>query len=320
MPQKKHQTRHFGKGDKLMTRMARMARRTNQSLGDKVFDFTIYIILILAFVVVAYPLTYIVSASFSSTKAVMAGRVWLWPVEPTFYAYTAVFKNQSILTGYVNSFIYTLLGTAINLVMCMLCAFPLARKHFVGKGVFNALLIFTMFFSGGLIPTYLVINNLHMLNTLWVMILPGAMNVWFVILMRTYLKSSIPEELYESAELDGCGVMRMLPTIAIPLSGPIIAVIALYCAVGIWGSYFDAFIYLTKKELYPLQVVLRNILILSQVDPSMLVDAKELAMRQGLINVLKFAIIVVASLPPLLIYPFVQKYFVKGIMIGSLKG
>ena len=297
-----------------------MKRRMIQSPTDHMFDAIVYSILTFSLLIVAYPLIYVVSASLSSTPSVMSGSVVLWPVQPTLYAYQAVFKNQSILIGYRNSGIYTMLGTMINLFMCVLCAYPLSRKQFYGRGIFSSILIFTMFFSGGLIPTYLVVSNLNMLNTVWAMLLPGAMNVWFVILMRTYFQTSIPEELYESANLDGCGVIRMLPRIVLPLSGPIVAVIALYCAVGIWGSYFDAFIYLTDKNLYPLQVVLRNILIMNQVDPAMIVDAKELAMRQGLINVLKFAIIVVASLPPLLLYPFVQKYFIKGIMIGSLKG
>lgn len=300
--------------------MNRKSKHIKQSLGDNVFDVIVYILLILCFLVVAYPLIYVVSASFSSTQAVISGRVVLFPVEPTTYAYEAVFRNSSIMIGYKNSFIYTLLGTAVNIVMTMLCAFCLSRKDFFGRGVVNALLVFTMFFSGGLIPTYLLISKMKMLNTIWAMILPGAMNAWYVILTRTFLSSSIPEELYESAELDGCSIYRMLIAITVPLSGPIIAVITLYVAVGIWNSYFDAFIYLTKKNMFPLQVVLRNILIMNQVDPSMIVDAKELAMRQGLINLLKYAIIVVASLPLLLLYPFVQKYFVKGIMIGSVKG
>lgn len=299
---------------------ARRSNRIKQRPEDNVFDFFVFLLLAFAFFIVAYPLIYVVSASFSSTQAVMSGRVVLWPVEPTVYAYEAVFRNSSIMTGYLNSFIYTSLGTIINLVLTMLCAFCLSRKQFYGRSIVNALLVFTMFFNGGLIPTYLLISDMKLLNTVWAMILPGAMSAWYVILTRTFLQSSIPEELYESAELDGCSVFKVLVKITVPLSGPILAVIALYVAVGIWNSYFDAFIYLTKKDMFPLQVVLRNILIMNQVDPSMIVDAKELAMRQGLINLLKYAIIVVASVPLLLFYPFVQKYFVKGIMIGSVKG
>ncbi len=285
-----------------------------------IFTIIIYGLLIIAGLVVAYPIIYVVSASFSSTPAVMSGKVFLWPVEPTLYAYKAAFRNDLILIGYKNSFIYTVIGTAVNLCMCILCAYPLSRKQLFGRNIISWILVFTMFFSGGLIPTYLVVSKLKLLNTIWAMVIPGAMNVWFVILTRTYLQTTIPEELYESANLDGCGPIRMLFKIVLPLSTPIIAVIGLYSAVGIWGSYFDAFIYLTDKNLFPLQVVLRNILIMNQIDPSMIVDAKELAMRQGLINVLKYAIIVIASVPPLLLYPFVQKYFIQGIMIGSLKG
>jgi multiple sugar transport system permease protein/putative aldouronate transport system permease protein len=296
------------------------ARHIRQSKGDNATDVVIYILLFFFFVIVAYPLIYVISASFSSTQAVMSGAVKLWPVSPSVYAYQVIFKNPKIGNGYINSLFYTAAGTGINLVLTILCAFCLSRKDFFGRGFVNTLIIITMFFSGGLIPTYLLVMNLKMLNTFWAMVLPNAMNAWYVILMRTYLQSSIPEELYESAELDGCPVYRMLLAITLPLSGPIIAVIGLYCAVGIWNSYFDAFLYLTKADLQPLQVVLRDILLLTKMDSTMVGDVKDLAMRQGLTNLLKYAVIVVASVPLLLLYPFVQKYFVKGIMIGSLKG
>ena len=291
-----------------------------KNLDDKIFMAVVYLILLTAGFAVAYPLIYVVSASFSSTKAVVSGQVFLWPVDLSLYAYQVAFRNNLIMIGYKNSVIYTALGTAINVIMCVLCAYPLSRKRLLGRSVFSWLLVFTMFFSGGLIPTYLVVSNLKMINTIWAMIIPGAMNAWFVILMRTYLQSSIPEDLYESANIDGCGPIRALGTIVLPLSTPILAVISLYCAVGIWGSYFDAFIYLTNKDLFPLQIALRNILILNQIDPTTITDAKELALRQGLINVLRYSVIVMASVPPLLLYPFAQKYFIQGIMIGSLKG
>ncbi len=294
--------------------------RIRQTAADNVTDGFIYVILLFCLLIVSYPLIYAISASFSSTQAVMSGAVKLWPVSPSLYAYEVVFKNPKIGTGYINSIIYTALGTGLNLVLTMLCAFCLSRKDFYGKGIVGGLLVFTMFFNGGLIPTYLLVKNLSMLNTIWAMILPSAMNAWFVILTRTYLQSSIPDGLYESAELDGCSVFRMLWNITLPLSGPIMAVVALYCAVGIWNGYFDAFLYLTKSSLQPLQIVLRDILLLSKMDSTMVGDVKDLAMRQGLTNLLKYAVIVVSSLPLLMLYPFVQKYFVKGIMIGSLKG
>lgn len=303
-----------------MMKIKAKQRHIKQSLGDSITEGFIYLLLLFALLVVAYPLIYVISASFSSTQAVMSGSVKLWPVQPSTFAYEVVFRNNKIGTGYLNSIIYTALGTGITLILTMLCAFCLSRKDFYGKGIVNLLLVFTMFFNGGLIPTYLLIRNLGMLNTIWAMVLPNAMNAWFVVLTRTFLQSNIPEELYESAELDGCSVFRTLLNITLPLSGPIVAVIALYCAVGIWNGYFDAFLYLTKPALQPLQIVLRDILLLTKMDSTMIGDVKDLAMRQGLTNLLKYAVIVVSSVPLLLLYPFVQKYFVKGIMIGSLKG
>ncbi len=294
--------------------------RLRQTWDDHLFDILVYALLTVCFALVAYPLIYIVSASFSSGTAVMAGRVRLWPVEPSLMAYTAAFKNKNIMLGYRNSLFYTAVGTVLNLIMAMLAAFPLSRKKLFGRQFINLFFIFTMFFSGGLIPTYLLVMDLGIYNTVWAMILPGAMSVWFVILARTYIQGSIPEELLESAELDGCGAFRLLMRMVVPLSGPIMAVIALYCAVGIWSSYFDAFIYLRNDKLFPLQVILRSILIQNNVTADMLTDAREMAMRQALKNLLKYSLIVIASAPLLVMYPFVQKHFVKGIMIGSVKG
>ena len=293
----------------------------HQGKTDNMVDVIIYIILAFSLIVTTYPFIFAISASFSSTHAVMSGSVRFLPVEPTVYAYSIVFKNSKILTGYLNSIIYTVLGTATNLILTMLCAFCLSRKEFYGKSIVNGLLVFTMFFSGGMIPTYLLIKNLNMLNTIWVMVLPNAMNAWYVIITRTYLSSSIPSELYEAADLDGCSVYKTLLLITLPLSGPILAVIGLYVAIGIWNGFFDAFMYLTKPEMQPLPIVLRDILLLNKMDANMLGgDVKDLAMRQGLSILLKYAVIVVASVPLICAYPFVQKYFVKGIMIGSLKG
>jgi multiple sugar transport system permease protein/putative aldouronate transport system permease protein len=288
--------------------------------GDKVFDVSINVFLAFSMLIVLYPLIYIVSASFSSPRAVLSGWVWLYPVEPTLIGYSAVFKNSNIVFGYLNSFIYALAGTAVNLLLTVLAAYPLARKDFYGRNFFMGMFVFTMLFTGGLVPTYLVVYKLGIVNTRWAMILPMAMSVWNVILVRTYIQNSIPEELFEAASLDGCSKFRVLWTIVVPLSGPIIAVIALYCMVGSWNSYFDALIYLSRKELFPLQIVLRNILIVNQIDASMVADVKEISRKQGMINILKYSIIVVASLPLIIVYPFVQKHFVKGIMIGSIKG
>lgn len=291
-----------------------------QSRSDLAFDFVSILLLFLFTAIVAYPLIYVLSASLSSTDAVIAGRVWLWPVGPGFHAYEAVFQNAGILSGFKNSIIYTAGSTLLTLIMTVLCGFSLSRKDFYGRNIFSGLILFTMFFSGGLIPTYLLIRDLGFLNTIWPLILPNCVWPWFVVLARTYMANAIPEELYESANLDGCSVYGMLWYITLPLSGAILAVVALYCAVGNWNSYFDAFIYLSKPEMYPLQVVLRNILILNSMDIGRVADLRNMATRQGMTNLLKYAIIVVSSAPLLVLYPFVQKYFVKGVMVGSVKG
>jgi multiple sugar transport system permease protein/putative aldouronate transport system permease protein len=302
------------------TKMIKRRNRLRQSKGDRVFDAITLVLLLLFAAIVAYPLIYVVSASLSSTDAVISGSVWLLPVEPNLEAYKAVFTNASILSGYKNAFIYTAGSTILTLIMTVLCGFSLSRKDFYGRSIFSTLILFTMFFSGGLIPTYLLIKDLGMLDTIWPMILPNAVWPWFIILARTYMANSIPEEMYESANLDGCSVFGMLWYITLPLSGAILAVVALYCAVGNWNSYFDAFIYLSKPNMQPLQVVLRNILILNSMDIGQVADLRNMATRQGMTNLLKYAIIVVSSAPLLILYPFVQKYFVKGVMIGSIKG
>jgi multiple sugar transport system permease protein/putative aldouronate transport system permease protein len=288
---------------------------------DKIFDIAVYAVLTLALLLVLYPLIFVISSSFSSPQAVLNGDVVLWPVEPGLEAYKAVFRNQQIMTGFRNSLFYTAAGTGINVVMAMLAAFPLSRRSLPGRKLINLFFVFTMFFSGGLVPYFLLVKDtLRLYDTVLAMILPGMMSVWYVILVRTYIQSSIPEELIESAELDGCSVFRILLQIITPLSKPIMAVVALYCAVAVWSSYFEAFIFIRSQNLYPLQVVLRNLLILNNVTPEMLGDVKGMAQRQGMKNLLKYSIIVVSSAPLLIAYPFVQKHFVKGIMIGSLKG
>lgn len=298
----------------------RRPKHIRESLGDRIFMVIVYIILTFCLVVVLYPLIYVVSASFSSSAAIRSGEVWLYPVDITLQGYEAVFGNYQIMTGFLNSFIYTFGGTAVNLVMTMLCAYPLSRKEFYGRGLITGIFVFTMYFGGGLVPTYMLINNLGLLNTRWVMIIPTAMSVWNVIIARTYLSSTIPDALFEAAELDGCSEFQFFIRIVIPLSAPIIAVLALYYGVGNWNAYFNAMIYLSDQDLFPLQVVLRSILILGDVDMTQIQNVDAVAKKQGLADLLKYAVIVVASVPVMCIYPFVQKYFVKGVMIGSIKG
>ena len=295
--------------------------RVRETRGDYVFDAVTTLLLLIAIVIVAYPLLYVVSASLSSTDAVMSGRVWLLPVDFSLKAYETTFKYDSIMTGYRNSIIYTIAGTAVSLILTTLCAYCLSRRDFFGRKIVSVMVLFTMLFNAGIVPNYLLISStLNWNNTIWALIIPNAMSAWHVILMRSYFENSLPGELFEASDIDGCSVYRQLFTIALPLSGPILAVISLYTAVGIWNGYFDALIYISDKDMYPLQLALRNILILNSMDMSTTADLRDMASRQGMYNLLKYAVIVVSSLPLLIAYPFVQKYFVKGIMVGSVKG
>lgn len=288
--------------------------------NDRVFVTLNYIFLTIAGLIVLYPLIYIFSSSFSSSKAVMGGKVWLLPIEPTLRGYKAVFAFKSIWIGYANSIYYAVVGTIINLVVTMLAAFPLARRDLVGRKFIIGLFVFTMLFNAGLIPTYIVISNLGLVNSRWVLWLPQALQVWYLIIAITYLQSNIPKELREASSIDGCSNIKFLTRIVLPLAKPLLAVLVLFYAVYHWNAFFDAFIYLKEKRLYPLQLMLREILISSQIDPLMLKNIGEMEKLQGLMELLKYAVIVVASLPVLALYPFVQKYFIKGIMVGSLKG
>ena len=294
--------------------------RRRLSRGDRVFDTVNTLILALCVLIVVYPLIYIVSASFSHHRAVVSGKIWLLPVDLDLTAYKSVFSYGLILSGYANSLFYMCVGTILSVSLTLLAAYPLSRKEFRARNMFMGLFLFTMLFSGGLIPTYMVVKSLGMVDTRWAMLLPNAVGVWNVIVTRTYLKATITDELYEAATMEGCGDVRFLTSFVIPLSGSIIAVMSLYYAVWIWNSYFDALVYLRSRELYPLQIVLRNILILNTTDGGMVSDISVLARKQGLADVMKYALIVVSSAPLLVIYPFVQKHFVKGVMIGSLKG
>jgi putative aldouronate transport system permease protein len=295
-------------------------KRIRETFSDRIFNLLNYSFLTLVLVFVLYPLIYILSASLSSPEAIVSGRVWLWPVDFSLEGYIRVFESSQIWTGYRNSLIYTVLGTCINIVVTIMAAYPLSRKDFYGKGLITLLFTFTLIFRGGLIPRYLVIKSLGMLDTRWAMIIPQAMGVWNVIIMRTYFKSNIPEELNEAAELDGCRDTHFIWKVVIPLSGPIVAVMILFYAVTHWNSYFDALIFLRRAFLYPLQIILRNILVLNEMDPEMFDDEETLQLLQNMKDLMKYSVIIVASAPVLIIYPFVQKYFVRGIMIGAIKG
>jgi putative aldouronate transport system permease protein len=294
------------------------SRKVRQPAGDVAFDIANAIFVILCVLAVIYPLIFIVSASFSSPPSVVSGKVWLLPVKPTLIAYETIFKYRQILVGYGNAVFYTVAGTLVGVIVTFLAAYPLSRRGMPGRNLFMALFVFTMLFSGGLIPTYVVVRALGLVNTRWAVILPMAVSVWNIILMRTFFQMTIPQELYDSAEMDGSGELRTMFRIILPLSGPIFAVVVLNWAVWIWNSYYYALIYLRSNELQPLQIILRQILIMNQ--NSIAMSADEMMRRQGLVDVLRYALIVVASAPLLIIYPFLQKYFIKGVMIGSIKG
>ncbi|WP_245585809.1 carbohydrate ABC transporter permease [Paenibacillus pinihumi] len=294
-----------------------MNAKIRESMADRIFIGAIYIFLMMVLLAVVYPLIYIVSASFSSPAAVTAGRVWLLPVEPTLMGYTTVFKNPDIIRGFSNSLFYTGVGTFISVCITIMLAYPLSRKSFYGRRFIMMLLVFTMIFDGGLIPLYLVVKNLQLIDTIWALLLPQALAVFQAMIACAFFTTSIPEELAEASEIDGCSDMRFIFSIVLPLAKPIIAVLVLMYAVMKWNMYFDALIYLKSEELFPLQIILRSILILN-VDSS--ANIQETLRLQGLKELMKYSLIVISSLPVLVLYPFVQKHFVKGMLIGSVKG
>lgn len=287
---------------------------------DKIFYAVTGILLTFLLVLVAYPLIYVVSSSFSSGSAVSTGKVVLWPVNPTLEGYKAVFRNHDIPRSYLNTILYTVAGTVLNIFMVMTSGFALSRKELRGRKFFMLLFTFTMYFGGGMIPSYLLIRNLHLLNTIWALIIPGALSVYNMIVARTFIQSNIPDELFEAASIDGCSYLKFFARMVIPLSKAVIAVIGLFSAVAHWNSYFNALIYLNDRKLYPLQIILREILVLNQIDATMIVDPEYQQMMANMADTLKYALIVVATVPILCVYPFIQKYFVKGVMIGSIKG
>ncbi|MGC5770730.1 carbohydrate ABC transporter permease [Paenibacillus pabuli] len=291
-----------------------------ESRGDRIFNIVNHFLLIIITLIVIYPLVFVLSASFSDPQTVLRGEMFLWPKGINFHSYEKIFQNKDILRGYSNTLIYTLVGTLINLVMTILAAYPLSRKDFIGRNAIMALFVFTMFFSGGLIPTYMLIKNLGMLNTFWVMVIPNAVSIWNIIIMRTFFQQSIPNELHEAATIDGCSNIQTLTRIILPLSMPIIAVTILFYAVGHWNAFFNAMLYLSDKDKFPLQLILREILIQGQTNDMVKMSTESAIKQQREVEGIKYAVLVVANIPVLLLYPFLQRYFVKGVMIGAIKG
>lgn len=287
---------------------------------DFIFDIVSYCILGLLSLVVLYPLYFIVIASFSDPYQVLTGNVILIPKGLNVDSYRRVFSESSIWTGYRNSLLYTVLGTALNVFLTATLAYPLSRRYFSGRKFIMTLILITMFFNGGLIPTYMLVNSLKLRDTIAVMVFLGAVSAYNVIIARTNFESNITSDLEEAASIDGCSQIRFFFTMVLPLSKAIIAVLVLYYAVGHWNDYMKGLIYLTDPKRYPLQLVIRSILLTSRIIDFENVNVEEINRQMRLAEGMKYGVIIVSSVPVLLIYPFIQKYFVKGVMIGSVKG
>jgi putative aldouronate transport system permease protein len=294
------------------------ATKVKETRTDRIFVIAAYLLLTVFLLVVLLPLLNIVASSLSSPQAVSSGRVLFWPVDITFRGYTEALGNPAILRGFANSVFYTVVGTLVSLAGTIAIAYPLSRANLFGGKVLTGGVVFTMLFSAGVIPMYLVVQSLGLLDTRWSMILPNAIGVWQVIIAMVYFRSSIPDEVYEAAQLDGASELRILWTIVLPLAKPLIAVIALMYAIMQWNSYFDALLYLRDADLQPLQLVLRGILIVNESGVGG--DVTQQLRRRELADLLKYSTVVIATIPMLLVYPFVAKHFSKGIMVGAVKG
>lgn len=289
------------------------------SLTDRIFDIIVNILAVIIIVVILYPLLFVLAASFSDPDYVLQGEVTIFPKGFSLYPYKLVFQNGDIWRGYMNSIIYTVLGTFISITLTICLAYSLSRKDMPHRKFLTLFILFTMYFSGGMIPSYLLVKNLKLYNTMWAVIIPVAINTYNFIVAKTFFENSIPKEMYESAMIDGSGDIRTLWSIVLPLSTSIISVLILYYAVDYWNAYFNALIYLNNEKLYPLQIILRNILLVGQTE-QMGSNSVGMGEKIKMAEAIKYSVIVVSSLPVLIIYPFVQKHFVKGVMIGAVKG
>ncbi len=312
-----------------MVKQEKMRKRKNKiisnSPSDKAFDIVnIFIMVVLLFIFV-WPLWFVIISSFSNPFDVWKGNVLLWPSGFTLKGYTEMFRYEPIWIGYRNNIFYTVVGTLINMVMTVLCAYPLSRKDWLPRKFWLKYCLITMYISGGLIPTYLVIRNLHMTNTIWAMMIPGALSFYNALIVRSYFSNSIPNDLQEAAELDGANPMQYLVRVVLPLSKPVLAVVCLYYAVGHWNDYYTALIYISDRRLIPLQTALREVLISSASIANLLHNADsntamQMQQRMELAQSLKYTSIIAGIIPMMIVYPFVQKYFVKGVMVGAIKG
>lgn len=296
-------------------------RSSRESREDKRFDVIVAVIVVFLTILVLYPLYFVVIASFSDPNLVESGQVLFLPRGITLEGYRYILDDNRIWSGYLNTFLYTIFGTLLAVCITVPAAYALSRRDMIGRGVLMKFFVFTMYFGGGMIPTYLLIKQLHLIDTYLVLILLGSFSAYNLIICRTFFQSTIPLELQEAAEIDGCSIPRFFFSVVLPLSKAVIAIMVLYYAVGHWNDYFNALIYINRQELRPLQLVMRDILIQGQtIDPGSSVDPEQIVRLQQIGRSIKYGSIIVSSLPVLIFYPFVQKYFVKGVMIGSIKG
>ena len=302
-----------------MLHAAGKRHKIRESAGDRIFNLVVSFIGIVIMLSVLVPLIFVVSASFSDPELVLRGKVLLIPKGVTLKAYTMVFENAEIWQGYRNTLLYTGLGTLINIILTIMAAYPLSRREMAGRRFFTLVVLFTMYFNGGMIPTFLLVRNLGMYDTIWAVLIPNAISTYNLIVAKSFFEQSIPQELYESAKLDGCTSLRTLFSIVLPLSKAILAVLVLYYGVAHWNAYFNALIYLRDASKHPLQVVLRNILLLGQTEQ---MGSNDVGMGEKIkmVEAIKYSVIVVSSVPILLLYPLAQRYFISGAMIGAVKG
>ena len=298
--------------------------RIGRSTSDRIFDGVVFIVLTLVMLVVAYPLYFIIISSFSDPLAVASGSVTLVPIGFTLEGYNKVFQEETVIRGFLNSLFYTALGVSINLLITIPTSYALSRKDFFGRKPITTFYLITMFVGGGLIPTYLVVQQTGLMDTVWALVVPGALTVYNMIVARTFFTTNIPGELMEAARLDGCGNTRFFFYIVLPLSSAIIAILTLYYGIGHWNSYFSALLYITTRSKWPLQLELRSILLQNQwVQTTSVLSAEQLAERdrlQALTEMMKYSLIIISCIPMMVLYPFIQKHFVKGVMIGAVKG
>lgn len=308
--------------------MEKHISKVRQSRGDRAFGIVNGLLIALSFAITLYPLIYVISASISSPDAVASGRMILWPVDITWKGYQYILQYGDIWTGYANTLFYTLVGTSINLIVTLPCAYGLSRRDVPFRGLVMTLFLITMYISGGLIPGYINLSEMHMINTRWVLLLPGAVSTYNLIVARTFFSNTIPWELHEAAFLDGCSNIRLFLKIVLPLSAPIVVVMTLYYGVAHWNSYFSAMIYLSDRSKYPLQVFLREILTKGQFAADAIqsgasfTEEEMIAMMKETetANLIKYCVIIVSTVPMMILYPFLQRFFTKGVMIGAVKG